>query len=321
MLKSTLISIVIFIVSVVAALGAAELVLRFKNSSMKNYDIEMWRYARELKTPSPNPTLGHEHIPNSSSVLQSVEIRLNEMGMRGGPVPPPTQHRRILFLGASATLGWGVPEEETVSARVEQLLRAGGEQVEVFNGGIGNYNAERYVELFFTKLKEVKPTDIVVHYFLRDAEKLEAGGGNFFLRNSQLAVTLWIAGNRLYQANGNNSLIDHYKQVYQEDQPGYRAMVAGLTKLADYARENGINIYLAMMPDLSSLADYPFAFAHQQVQEVATRLGYTFVDLRPALGPRPPEEVWAMAGDPHPNSLAHRLMAEAIYPVVAQPPD
>src|SRR5687768_14016079 len=102
--------------STLLVLLALEGVLRLSNSSMKNYDIEMWRYARELKVPSPDPALGHEHVPNTESTLQSVKIRINDLGLRGDAVRPKVPGRRdILFLGSSITLGWGVAEEETVS--------------------------------------------------------------------------------------------------------------------------------------------------------------------------------------------------------------
>jgi hypothetical protein len=72
--KNLLYSAVLFVASTAIALGAAELVLRIKNSSMKNYDIEMWRYAKELKIPSQDSSLGHEHVKNASALLQSVDI-------------------------------------------------------------------------------------------------------------------------------------------------------------------------------------------------------------------------------------------------------
>ena len=117
-----------------------------------------------------------------------MTIRTNEWGLRGGAVPPrKPDTRRILFLGGSITLGWGVQEEDTISERVQRMFAEHGQRVEVLNGGIGNYNAERYVERFFTELAGLEPTDIVVQYFLRDAEHLDPGGGNFFLRHSELA--------------------------------------------------------------------------------------------------------------------------------------
>ena len=54
--------------------------------------------------------------------------------------------------------------------------------------------------------------------------------------------------------------------------------------------------------------------------KIAAADGYAVVDLLPAFGKLPPEQVWAMPGDPHPNALGHRLMADAVYPLLSQKP-
>lgn len=317
MRKQALFSALLFIFSFAIAAVAAEGILRLKNSSMKNYDIEMWRYARELKALSPDPKLGHDHIKDASALLQSVVIRTNDWKLRGGSVLPRDKvSRRILFLGGSITLGWGVPENETVTSRIETALREKGEAVDVLNGGVGNYNAERYVQRFFAELEGLQPTDIVVQYFLRDAEKLDQNSGNWFLRNSQLAVTIWIAANRVMGKSGERSLVDHYRNVYRADQPGFLEMKQQLRALADYAKTKNIRLFLAMTPDVHNLKDYPFGFVHEVMKTIARDDGYTFVDLLPALGKLSAEEIWAMPGDPHPNSLGHKLMADAILPVL-----
>lgn len=315
MIKRIVLSAALFLFSTVIALGLAEAILRVKNSSMKNYDIEMWRYARELKVPSPDPKTGHDHVKQSEAVLQSVNIRLNEWGLRGGPVAVHPS-RRILFLGGSITLGWGVKEDDTVTARVQRILREREPDVEVLNGGVGNYNAERYVERFFTQLKQLNPTDIVVQYFVRDAENLAASGGNALLRNSELAVTLWIAASRLGDKLGESSLTQHYADVYRENQPGFVEMKSSLHKLADYAKANDIRTYLAMTPDVHNLKQYQLGFVHDMVKRIAAEDGYQYIDLLPAFGGLSPEEVWAMPGDPHPNALGHELMAKALAPLL-----
>src|SRR5436309_15877514 len=142
-------SIALLLVSLGLSFAAGEAVLRLKNSSMKTYDIEMWRYAKDLKYKSDDPELDFDHVKSKSAVLQNVTIRLNEWGLRGGPVEPlPAGGRRILFLGGSIALGWGVPEEQTVEARLQMMLGRSGKPVQVLNGGVGNYNAERYVSRF-----------------------------------------------------------------------------------------------------------------------------------------------------------------------------
>jgi hypothetical protein len=311
-------SLLLVVISIGLAGLAGEGLLRLKNRSMNTYDIEMWRYAKELKVKSDDPHLDFDHAKSRSAALQKVTIRLNEWGLRGGPLEPlPAGGRRILFLGGSIALGWGVPEESTVEARLERLLRERGEPVQVLNAGVGNYNADRYVSRFFRELSGLDPTDIVVHYFLRDAEDLPPGGGNIALRHSELAVTLWIAYHRLFDRLGERSLVEHYRAAYQPDAPGFQVMQRRLAELSAYARERRIRLYLAMTPDIHNLVDYQLGFAHDTMRRVAEQAGYTYVDLLPAMRGLPPQDLFAMPGDPHPNALGHKLMADAILPVVS----
>lgn len=301
------------------ALSAAELVLRIKNSSMKNYDIENWRYAKELKVKSMDPDLGREHVKNASALLQSVEIRLNEWGLRGGPVRIPPPKRRILFLGGSIVLGWGVPEQDTISVRLQQRLQDEGEDVEVLNGGVANYNAERYVERFLTQLEGLNPSDVVVQYFLRDAEKPDPAGDNILLRNSEFALTTWIALSRLASRSAAQSSVDHYRDVYRESQPGYMEMKKKLEMLADYARSHNIRLFFAMTPDVHDLPNYHFGFVHDRMKTIAGDLGMRYIDFLPALEKRSPDELWTIPGDLHPNATGHHLMADALLPVIRLP--
>jgi hypothetical protein len=74
---------------------------------------------------------------------------------------------------------------------------------------------------------------------------------------------------------------------------------------------------MAMTPDVHDLKHYQFGFVHDRMKVIASELGYTYVDLLPAFGILAPSEVWAMPGDPHPNGLGHKLMADALTPVLA----
>jgi lysophospholipase L1-like esterase len=317
--RNMLYSITLLLFSVVVALLIAEGILRIKNSSMTNYDIEMWRYARELKVRSTDPSLDFEHFKNKSAVLQNVEIRLNDWGLRGGSVTPAgPDTRRILFLGASTTLGWGVREDETVEEQLQKQLAAAGVSAQVLNAGVGNYNAERYVSRFFKQLTGLNPTDIVVQYFMRDAEDLPSSRGNIFMRNSELAVTLWIAYHRMLDRSGDANLVERYRKVYDPGQPGFVVMKQELKKLSQYAREHGIRLYLMMIPDVHDLVDYKFMFVHDIMHNFAKANGYAYVDMLSAMTGLRPQEIWAMPGDPHPNAFAHKLMADAIFPLIVQ---
>lgn len=308
----------VLLMSTLVGLVASESMLRLKNRSMKNYDIEMWKYALHLKKVSENQTLGHEHQPSKTALLQSVTVRTNEFGLRGAPIDPSNDdHRRILFLGGSVTMGWGVPEERTLTELLKAKFTSQGKHVEVLNAGVGNFNATRYVELFFTRLEKLQPSDIVVHFALRDAEILIPANKNSLLRHSQLAATAWITLTRYFGKFRDVSLEEHYTKVYEPDSQGLAEMKKSLQLLAHYCSTHNIRLYLAMFPDLHDLTEYKFTFIHDKMKKISTELGYTYIDLYPALRNLTPEEVWAMPGDPHPNALGHQRMSETIFPVLA----
>ena len=293
------------------ALFMGEGLLILKNKDMKNYDIEMWRYAKLITQRSSDPILGHEHRRNRKATLQSVQIRTNNFGLRGPDIDiNPSVERRILFLGSSATLGWGVSEPETLPSILDDRL---GDRIEVLNGGICNYNTVRYVELFMKKLTVLNPTDIVLHYFINDTEVLSPVQANWFIRHSQFAVTLWQILNRVIKKNIELNTLSYYKGLYQKNAPGYEAMRNALDRIKTYADKKNIRIFLLISPDYYNLADYQYEFIHSIMKQEASIRGFKFIDLLYAFKGEEitnPRSFWAMDNDPHPNGAANQLMAD-----------
>ncbi len=313
--KDLIFSAVAFVFIFAVCLVAAEAVVRLKNLDQKNYNIEMWRYSKLLKVLSPDPNLGHEHRPNASAKLQGVQIRINSLGMRG-PEPDLSdpKKKKILFLGSSNTLGWGVSEEETMTSVLQKDL---GDRAVVMNAGIGNYNASRYVTLFKKKLRALHPDIVVVHYFIRDAEVLTAGRNNFILRNSEVAAMLYhMAQQSLSRSKSLDELVSFYRNFYQDDSSGYRAMIQALKELHQMSQEDGFKVVVAMTPDIHQMDPYPFGFIHEKMRQVALDLGWVYADLYEPMSKIPAQELWAMPGDPHLNAKGHRLMAETLLPAL-----
>ncbi|MDP6175620.1 MAG: GDSL-type esterase/lipase family protein, partial [Rhodospirillales bacterium] len=263
-----------------------------------------------------DPKLGHLHRPGASAELQNVSIAINSLGMRGPePVLDDPEKARILLLGSSITLGWGVAEENTLRARIQERL---GGRAEVLNAGIGNYNAERYVTLYRKRLQDLKPDIIVVHYFVNDAEILLPSSGSWIMRNSQLALMLWQA--RVNMTLGRNDMLGldaHYREVYGKESEGRRRMEAALLELDRLARENGAAVVLAVTPDIHNLSPYPFGFVHEHMRRIAERLDWTFVDLLEGFKKiEDPRSLFAIPGDPHPNAQGHAIMADTLAPAL-----
>ena len=61
---------------------AIEGFVRLITDDGKQYDLEMWRYARDVKQISDDPLAGHEHRPNRQAKLIEVDFRTNSKRLR-----------------------------------------------------------------------------------------------------------------------------------------------------------------------------------------------------------------------------------------------
>lgn len=136
------------------------------------------------------------------------------------------------------------------------------------------------------------------------------------LSNSQLALTLWIMQQRMFGTKGQQSIRDHYQSVYNKESAGFGKMKKSLSKLAKYAKANNIRLFMLMTPDIHDLKNYAFEDIHTTMKDFAESNGYIYVDALEKLRGISAEDLYAMPGDPHPNALGHRLMAETIAPAL-----
>ena len=306
----------VVIATLVASAILGEALLQVTSTSQQKYIIEMWRYAKDLKKISADPNLGHIHIPNSTATLQGTKFRINSLGMRGAePELAHNSRKRILFLGSSITLGWGVPENQTMPVLLGKFL---GDDTLVMNGGIGNYNTARSVARFNHSWRQgIKPDVVIVNYFLNDAEILPPSQQNILFKHSQLAVTLYY----IYQGfmKGSTDLLaltDHYQAVYADRSPGLRKMQSALSELNKMGNEDGFQIIFTMMPDVHNLKKYPFGFAHAKIKETVNKFNWVYLDFLDDLKKFDGPELWTIPGDPHPNSMVHKIMAERLAPII-----
>lgn len=146
------------------------------------YEIEMWRYAAEIKQISRNPRIGHEHHPEASARLMRVDVAINSDGLRDRELSPDRTpgEFRIMMLGDSLTFGYGILVEKTYSKRLEAKLRNAGHAVEVINSGMGNYNTSMEVEYFIACGAKYHPDIVLLNYFINDAELMPKYETNAF---------------------------------------------------------------------------------------------------------------------------------------------
>lgn len=295
---------------VFALLG--ELTLRIYLARNIFYDVEMSRYALTLKQDSPNPLIGHHHKPSSEAFLMGVTVRTNADGFRDDEYPVEKgPRRRIMFLGDSLTLGWGVEKEQTFEHHLERKLDAI-EPTEVINLGIGNYNTTQEVNLFLEKGLKYRPDQIVLFYFINDAEPMPQKSRFPGLGHSRLVTFYW---SRIKAAKARISpdvadFQEYYSALYRDHAEGWERSQRAFLQLRDACESEGIDLKVVLLPELHQLDPYAFEREYEQVLDFLQKNGIAALDLAPAFKDEPnPQELWVSMDDAHPNARAHALIA------------
>jgi hypothetical protein len=316
LLKNFIINFFFIFLSIFFTLFICELILRIKHSIIVNYDIEMWKYAKQLKQKDFNPKIGHVHIKNKSAFLQNVEIKINNHGHRDIYLSNDIlqkYEKRFLILGSSITLGWGVPNENTFSNVLNEISKSNNKNWLFVNGGIGNYNTERYVNNYFKNWKQLDFTEIVVQFFVNDTELIKPNESNFFTQHSHLGVVLWRLYNSYKASLKKENIIEYYQKKYDDKYQGFQIAKKELKNLKRHCDSKKINCTIVLMPDIHKLNPYNLFFINQKILTLSKELGIPYLDLLPALKNYDEKMLWNKHQDPHPNSFSHKIIAEEIY--------
>jgi lysophospholipase L1-like esterase len=309
----------LLLASLVVCFLVGEAAVRAFYPQFADYNMEMWRYATRIKVRGSDAALPFVHGANRSGDFYGAEIRTNSFGFRDGeyPVERVPGRRRILFVGDSFTLGWGVAQDSTMAELVEQKLNAGGQPTEVINLGIGNYNTAMELELFRRSGLQFQPDMVVLLQFVNDAEPTPRPAGGIkglVLSNSYLIALLmdrFIALRPLVAEGADWKT--YYSNLYRHGAPGLLASEEAFSELIELCRERGIQLVIASIPELRQLVDYPFPQATEFVRSIAERNAVPFLDLLPALEREDPASLWVSVEDSHANARANGIMADALY--------
>ncbi len=299
-----------------------EIITRVTYTIKKDYQIEMCRYAAYIKTDAGS-TMSHVHRPAVDVKLMGVPVKTNSHGFRDNEYNPEkaSDTFRILMLGDSLTFGWGVRAENRFSDLLEKYLNQelGPEgryaKIEIINTGIGNYNTSQEVSLLKRIYSQWKPDTVMINYFINDAEETPRKGISTVIKYSYLAMWFWGRLDTLSRMWGaSDSFETYYKELYDDDQPGWKAAQAALNELVKITNENGIKPILTILPELHSVyPDYLFGTVHQKVRAAAQKAGIEYiVDLTPRFSGEDPPGLWVSPDDAHPNDHAHKIIFSGI---------
>ena len=310
-----------YTIFVVGLGGMGEALSRLYFAFNINYDVEMTKYSHELKMPSDADVV-FEHRPLASARLMDVDVTINSDGLRDQEYAIDSERAyRMIFVGDSMTLGWGVEREQTFEYLLEERLNAQGRgRIEILNFGIGNYNTAQQVALFRKKGLKYNPDKVVLFYFVHDAEPMPEPSGLEFLGYSRLLSFYWSRANILLTNYlGGGDFLAHYGNLYQEGQPGWEAAKASIRTLRDLCAQHEIELQAVLLPELHNLKAPPFRSQYAMVESVMNAEGISVLDLTPSFSmvDDDPTSLWVSLDDAHPNGRAHELIADFSEPFVS----
>lgn len=314
--KSRLISFVsgaaLVLCGVALACIAGEALVRMATASQQNYLIEMWRYATLLKRHSADPVVGHEHIPGASASLQGVEVSINSLGMRG-PEPDLTTpgKQKVVLIGDSTAMGWGVPENETVRGQLATRLGPG---AVVMTTGVGNMNMTQIVAHWLRYADTIRPDTVIVLATARAPAVQDPDQAGWLVRHSQLyALIVSFVDMTMHNAPGQAGLVDAYERMWVGG-PGRVAMDAALDRLKEDQTARGYRVLVMMIPEPHSFKPYLFTFTSDILRAESEKRGWTFLDPLTEMQKQPAETFWVANNDVHPNANAFRVMTDLLTP-------
>ena len=303
----------------IAVLG--EVVMRTLTLFVDIYDIEMVRYARELKMPSPIPGLSHQHRGDAAAHLMGVDVTLNGLGHRNPELasPKPANEFRIHVIGGSIAMGWGVREEKTFTALLERRLNDGGSgerRFWVINAGVGNYNLRYAVELLKRQIDVTRPDLVVIQYYINDAEENPARRDNVLVKYSYFFAMLYVRLKSTLQLMADD-LTEYYGELYRDGNPAWDDAVSALGELRELTRRRDIGLVALLVPEVHDLsADGPYPPIYLEIGETFNAMDIPLVSAYEPFRQRfgnDPSGAWIAWDDPHPSAKGHEVMAEVLY--------
>ena len=283
-----------------------------------------------------------------------VEYRFNQFGIRDRDdltLNKPTGEQRVVCIGDSFTLGWGVRKDHNWPVLVEQELRKLGANVQVLNcGGAGSAYVDEYSLALQHRHGRFQPDVVLVTLCLNDL-LVTNGKLSQFATAALAPIDLpeserrWWHESRLLSDLARGIAAQHpldldptrdwvtELMLLPADHLWYRNKeetpqcywVKGtpqrsLREIREWCDQHGAKAAVVIWPFLQSLetgAFYPFAKMHELVRDFCRQENLSFLDLLPVLRGQQCTDLWVSPADMHPNERAQQIVTPALARLLA----
>jgi lysophospholipase L1-like esterase len=300
-----------------------------------------------------DPEIRYVMAPTQKGWIDDGLITVNALGFRGPEVltPKPQGRFRVVIVGDSLTMGWGVADDETYSARLARLLhqRFPNRDLDVVNLGIGGYNTRQEVTLLARNVSRLEPDLVLVGFYSNDVpDTLEDNGGTvgggaliaagtptagqrmrmkptptkFWDRQLRKSRAVFIAGRAFNRLRGAGEWgmsrfameIDMLqgKDSAQLDQ-AWRKVGTQFERLHALAKTSGFAVGVVTLPCREQvMGEYLSAKYQTRIRAMAEPLNFHVIDPLPLMSEHRQSDLFIPYDRNHPSAEGHALIAQAI---------
>jgi lysophospholipase L1-like esterase len=312
-------SLLVLLVSLVASLLAAELIVRGLGVAPEVYPVQRGRFQL-----SSNPLIRFELVPHFESDTAGPMIDFrgkgNSLGFRDREhaIEKPPGTYRILVLGDSITQGFGIEATDDVfTAVLETKLRTEGVNAEVLNFGVSGYNTEQEVETLREKGVQFDPDLVVLAFCANDTAPASRKILRELHREDARQGALWSLSPILLESALLRLVSASYPRVQalfvdpprDAERISRDALRQHFDALGGMSRQHGFDVLVVWFPRMKG--DDEAADLRREVGSLSRSHGFRFHDLTPDLqvcsadGPVALDRL-------HPNALGHRCAGDGI---------
>jgi hypothetical protein len=276
----------------------------------------------------PGDFLLFELRPSQNLTLFGKPFTTNSHGMRDREytVEKPPGVFRIVLLGSSMDMGWGVGTAQTYENVLEDWLNAHAakrglaRRFEVLNFAVAAYGPVQRLESYRRKATAFQP-DLVIYSATRlDLRLLEIHLCELLRDHTDLRYDfVWRAvaeaklGDSDLRLGANHELV-RKETIKEKLRPQYWPIIdATLATLASDCRSVGTPLVGVLIPRVG-LADAPAERAEDvaHIKSILDRHGVEVLDLSATFDHKDPSTIEIAAWDDHPNALGHKLLFRAL---------
>jgi HEAT repeat protein/lysophospholipase L1-like esterase len=213
----------------------------------------------------------------------------NQEGLRDRDHAPDKApgERRVICLGDSTTMGWGIRPEESYPQVLQELLDARGDRVEVFNMALGGWSTRQEVIAYRKIARRYAPDQVLLGVCLNDIAELQ----NNLTRpprllsalHGRLALVRWVVGAREREIADVEELFGAVPPRKVEE--AYERLFREIRTLRDEVRSDRGTLAVLVFPFALQVSPAaPPAHPQGRLAAFCRAEGIPFLDLLPALG-------------------------------------